>query len=166
MADDKLNVDEPHEELPLSKAAQYLLEECRMVLPGIQALFGFQLVVVFSPGFEQKLNGTERLLHFFAMVLVAIAVALIMTPAALHRATGSKLVTETFINTSARLLLWSMLPLAMAVSTEFYLIARVIIGGKWVVLIALALFTMFVMLWFVLPRTRDLQRKIIRMNGK
>ena len=36
-------IDEPQrpeahrEELPLSKAAQYLLEECRMALPGIQA---------------------------------------------------------------------------------------------------------------------------------
>jgi Family of unknown function (DUF6328) len=166
MRDDKLNVDERHEELPLSKAAQYLLEECRMVLPGIQALFGFQLVVVFSPGFETKLNETERLLHFLAMILVALAVALIMTPAALHRGTGSKLVTETFINTSARLLLWSMLPLAVAVSIEFYLIARVIIGGKWVALIALALFTIFVMLWFVLPRARALQRRISRTNGK
>src|SRR4030095_6081294 len=123
MADEKRNIDEPHEELPLSTAAQYLLEECRMVLPGIQALFGFQLVVVFSPGFEQKLNGTEQLLHFFAMVLVALAVAIIMTPAALHRGTGSKLVTETFIGTSARLLLSSMLPLAVAISIEFYLIA-------------------------------------------
>jgi len=39
------------EDLPLSKAAQLLLEECRMVLPGIQALFGFQLIVVFNSRF-------------------------------------------------------------------------------------------------------------------
>lgn len=31
-----------HEALPLSEAVTHLLEECRMVLPGIQALFGFQ----------------------------------------------------------------------------------------------------------------------------
>jgi hypothetical protein len=165
MADEKRNIDEPHEELPLSKAAQYLLEECRMVLPGIQALFGFQLVVVFSPGFEQKLNGTEQLLHFFAMVLVALAVAIIMTPAALHRGTGSKLVTETFIGTSARLLLSSMLPLAVAISIEFYLIARVIIGSKWVWLLALLLFGIFSFLWFLLPRVHALQRAITRRNG-
>ena len=42
------NPEEAREELPLSKAAEYLLEECRMVLPGIQALFGFQLVAVFN----------------------------------------------------------------------------------------------------------------------
>jgi hypothetical protein len=31
-----------------------------MVLPGIQALFGFQLIVVFNPAFNERLNGTEH----------------------------------------------------------------------------------------------------------
>src|SRR4051812_37057415 len=80
--------DEKHEELPLTKAAEYLLDECRMVLPGIQALFGFQLIAVFSPAFEQKLNASEQRLHLLAIALVATAVAVIMTPAALHRQKG------------------------------------------------------------------------------
>ena len=92
------------EELPLSRAAQYLLEECRMVLPGMQALFGFQLIVVFSPGFAEKLNQTEHLIHFFAIMLVTVAIALIMTPAALHRAVGSRLVTARLLALSATLL--------------------------------------------------------------
>jgi hypothetical protein len=37
------------EELTLTDAAGRLLDECRMVLPGIQALFGFQLIAVFNP---------------------------------------------------------------------------------------------------------------------
>ena len=40
------------EELTLSEAAKYLLDECRMVLPGIQALFGFQLIAVFNSAFH------------------------------------------------------------------------------------------------------------------
>lgn len=36
------------EKLPLSKAAEQLLEECRMVLPGIQALFGFHAASSFG----------------------------------------------------------------------------------------------------------------------
>ena len=43
------------EEVRLDSAASHLLEECRMVLPGIQALFGFQLIAVFNDGFEHKL---------------------------------------------------------------------------------------------------------------
>ncbi len=154
------NTREQSEELSLSKAAQYLLEECRMVLPGIQALFGFQLVVVFSPGFSEKLTRPEQMVHFVAITLIAVAVAIIMTPAALHRGTGSKNVTATFINLSARLLFWSMMPLAFGICLDFYLIARVITGGRWVSLLAVALFTIFISLWFVLPRAHAMQKAI------
>jgi len=37
------------EQLPLSKAAEHLLDECRMSYR-YPALFGFQLIAVFSPG--------------------------------------------------------------------------------------------------------------------
>src|SRR4051794_7658519 len=85
---DETNTNEPErEKLPLAKAAQYLLEECRTVLPGIQALFGFQLIAVFNQGFSQKLSAGEQRLHLLAMTLVAIAIALIMSPAAHHRQT-------------------------------------------------------------------------------
>jgi hypothetical protein len=51
-----VNTKLPIEHLPLSKAAQLLLEECRMVLPGIQALFGFQLIAVFNARFAERLD--------------------------------------------------------------------------------------------------------------
>jgi len=68
-----------------SDTVTHLLEECRMVLPGIQALFGFQLIAVFNPAFSEKLHWYEQCLHLTAIGLVAIAVALVMTPAAYHR---------------------------------------------------------------------------------
>src|SRR5213075_1013539 len=108
------------EEISLDAAAAHLLEECRMVLPGIQALFGFQLVAVFNSAFDQKLDATGRSLHLVAIGLVAIAVALIMTPAAFHRQTGTHEVTETFVRLSTRLLLFSMLPLSVAICLDFY----------------------------------------------
>ena len=66
------------EALPLPAAVTHLLEECRMVLPGIQALFGFQLIAVFNQGFSEKLSVTEQRLHWLAFGLVAIAIALVM----------------------------------------------------------------------------------------
>ena len=39
-----------------SDTVTHLLEECRMVLPGIQALFGFQLIAVFNAAFWEKLH--------------------------------------------------------------------------------------------------------------
>jgi hypothetical protein len=148
---------EGREELPLSKAAEFLLDECRMVLPGIQALFGFQLIAVFNSGFSEKLTPFEQRIHLLAIVLVAIAVALIMTPAALHRASGATAVHETVLRLSSRLLRCSMAPLAISISLEFYLIARIITESQLVPVIAGALFTIFVFLWYVLPLSKSLQ---------
>src|SRR5689334_14420709 len=111
--------DEELEKVSLARSADYLLEECRMVLPGIQALFGFQLMVVFSPGFADRLGTKDQRLHLLAIGLVALSVALIMTPAAYHRQTGTREITAGFIRTSTRLLLWSMMPLATAICVDF-----------------------------------------------
>ena len=51
------------EEVKLDSAASHLLEECRMVLPGIQALFGFQLIAVSNQGFSEKLSALQERLH-------------------------------------------------------------------------------------------------------
>src|SRR5262249_22307825 len=148
--------NERREELPLTKAAEYLLRECRMVLPGIQALFGFQLIAVFNSTFEERLSIREQRLHLLAIAFVAVAVALIMTPAALHRQKGAYEVTSLFVQVSSRLLLWSMAPLAFSISIDFYLVSRLIVGSQWVALLATVLFVLFLALWFVLPRTERL----------
>ena len=77
------------EQISLDSAARHLLEECRMVLPGIQALFGFQLIAVFNQGFDEKLSGDAQMVHLVALVLTALSMALVMTPAALHRHGGA-----------------------------------------------------------------------------
>ena len=151
---------ERRETVPLSQAARYLLEECRMVLPGIQALFGFQLIAVFNTVFDERLSSAEQCLHLGAIALSAVAVALIMTPAAYHRQTGPEIVTETFIRISTRLMLWSMLPLAVSICVDFYLIGRVILESYFAALIAAALVAVFAVLWIVLPRVRALQRLV------
>ena len=72
------------EKLPLPQAVSLLLDECRMVLPGLQALFGFQLIAVFNQRFSQELSLAEQEMHLRALGLVAISGALVMIPAAYH----------------------------------------------------------------------------------
>src|SRR6185503_13946267 len=98
------------ETLSLSEAVTHLLEECRMVLPGVQALFGFQLIAVFNSTFRERLTPTEQIIHLVAISLVAMSVALIMAPAAYHRQTNPEKATENFIELASYLLLGSMLP--------------------------------------------------------
>jgi hypothetical protein len=129
-----------------------------MVLPGIQALFGFQLIVVFHPTFSEKLGPTEQILHLVAIGLIAAAIAIIMAPAAYHRQTDSRQVTAKFIRLSTRLLLWSMGPLALSISIEFYLVGRIITGPSVMLPIVVALLALFGLLWIALPRFRALER--------
>src|SRR3954464_9268726 len=117
------------EKISLDSAAAHLLEECRMVLPGIQALFGFQLIAVFNDGFSQKLPEGGQILHYAAIVLVAVAIALVMTPAAIHRRTSQREVSERFIWLSSGLVLASMVPLAIGLCLEGYLIGILVLQG-------------------------------------
>ena len=160
MVDDE--TQEEREELPLARAAEYLLVECRTIVPGIQALFGFQLVSVFSQRFAEQLSRSEQLLHLVAIILVVIAMALIMTPAAYHRETGGREVTSTFLTISAKLVVASMVPLALALCLDFYLVARVVLGGFLVPILSVMLFITCITLWFGLPRWRGLQRVLSR----
>ncbi len=140
------------EELSLSRAAQILLEECRTVLPGIQTLFGFQLIVVFNGNFDRLLSVGEQHLHLVACGLVAISIALIMTPAAYHRHTGPQFITKRLVRLYTRLVLLSMPPLALSICMEVYLISRVI-AGDWIAsVVAPTLLGIIAFLWFILPR--------------
>lgn len=143
------------ETLPLSEAVTHLLEECRMVLPGVQALFGFQLIAVFNSTFRERLTPTEQIIHLVAIGLVTMSVALIMAPAAYHRQTNPEEATESFIRLATYLLLGSMFPLMVGITLDFYLIARLILENNILsLLLSVALLIWFATFWFLLPRFR------------
>jgi hypothetical protein len=127
-----------------------------MVLPGIQALFGFQLVAVFNQRFE-SLTRFEQGLHYISITLVAIAVAIVMTPAAYHRIQGVDRVSQRFIDVSSRLLLAGMVPLGTGLCIDYYLIGRLIFDSQWLALAAGALLGVFAFLWLVFPRSKYLR---------
>jgi len=141
------------EQVTLDKAAQHMLEECRMVLPGIQALFGFQLIAVFNEGFAEKLSGPQQMMHLAAIILVAVAIALVMAPAALHRQAEPQEVSERFVWLSSQLLLASMFPLAIAICLDTWLVSSVIVGDEAAgAAVAMPLLIVFGLFWLVLPR--------------
>ena len=148
-------------DLPVDKAATLVLDESRMILPGIQALFGFQLTIVFSDAFTQKLTVFEQRLHLLSIALLLITTMTIMTQAVFHRQTSDQDVDDEFIRVGTRLLLISMVPLAISVCIEFYLISRLIINNIALsLLFAIAMFALFLLFWLVLPRNETLRRLI------
>ena len=147
------NSSPEQQELSLNDAASHVLEECRTVVPGMQALFGFQLIAVFTTSFKEELSPTERVLHLVAILLVTIAVALVIAPAALHRQMEPMAVSRRFISISSRLLMASMPPLAAGICLDVYIVARVILGTSvGAAIIAALLLGVFIVFWLVVPR--------------
>jgi hypothetical protein len=140
------------EDIKLDSAASHILEECRMVLPGIQALFGFQLIAVFNQGFGEKLSHVEQLVHLAALVLTVIATVLVMTPAALHRQAEPRRVSERFVWLASNMVLAAMYPLAVAVALDVYVVASVITKSDTLgAALAVVILIVFVALWIFVP---------------
>lgn len=138
----------------LMDVVSHLLEECRMVLPGIQALFGFQLIAVFNQRFPQIPYG-HQVAHLAATGLVALAAALVMTPAAYHRSVDPRGASDRFVRVSTRLLLLSMALLAAGVAMDFFIISSMVLGHPVAsTLLGCGLFAMLAALWFVFPNWR------------
>ena len=139
--------------LSLEQAVSLLLEECRMVVPGVQALFGFQLIAVFTDAFGRELSAGEQRLHIAAVVLGVLALGLVMAPAAVHRQAEPHAVSDRFVHVASRLLLFSMIPLGLAISLDAYVVSRVVFHSRGAALaVSGSLFTFLMLVWLVLPR--------------
>lgn len=144
---------------PLDKQVDHTLQEARMVLPGVQALFGFQLMAVFNPRFAEALSAAQQRLHLWAVVLVAVSVALIMSPAAYHRQAEPEQVSSRLRAYGSRMLALAMAPLAAATALDLYLVAQVITHDtRLAAAIAASVGAFFVVFWYVVPLARRATR--------
>jgi len=146
-------------ELPVDQATTLVLDESRMILPGIQALFGFQLMVVFSDAFSEKLSMPEQRLHLLSIALLLVTTMSIMAQPVFHRQTAVKHVEDEFVHIASRLMLLGMVPLVISVCLEFYLISRLILENVLIsIIFSLGIFALFLLFWIGLPRMQWLQR--------
>jgi hypothetical protein len=109
------------ERTPLSTKIEQMLTEARVVLPGAQALFGFQLICVLSEAFE-KLPGESKIIHALSAGCVALAVMLLMAPAAYHRIVWNGEDTNEFHRTGSILVTVATLPLAFGLAGDAYVV--------------------------------------------
>jgi hypothetical protein len=135
----------------LEEEATHVTDEARMVLPGVQAVLGFQLIAVFNQRF-QEFSAGEQLLHLGAFLLMALAMGLVMTPAAYHRQVERGRVSRRFVDLSSSLLTFAMLPLIAGVCLDTYLIAWLILKKQdWAVIVAAGTALLLAGLWYGLP---------------
>lgn len=136
----------------LEEEATHATDEARMVLPGVQAILGFQLIAVFNQRFEELSEG-DQLLHLVAFFLVALAMGLIMAPAAYHRQVERRCVTRRFVDLASLFLSLALVPLLLGLALDTYILVRLVTqsaaAGLWC---ALAVATVLGALWFGLPQ--------------
>ena len=66
---------------PLDVRVEQMLTEARVLIPGAQALFGFQLAVMLTDAFGE-LAVSAKVVHLTALCCIVLAMILLMAPAA------------------------------------------------------------------------------------
>ena len=106
----------------LSDKIKHVLTETRVVLPGAQALLGFQLVTILMDGFE-ALPDVSKYVHLISLCLIAASIILLMTPAAYHRIVENGEESEQFHDFAGRILLAAMAALGLGVCGDLFVVA-------------------------------------------
>lgn len=139
---------------PLHARIQHVLTEARVILPGAQALLGFQFASILVTGFT-KLPRSSQLVHLASLAMVALATILLIAPAAYHRIVEHGEDTEHFHSTASKLVLSALPPLALGVAGDFYVVARKILGSTAAgIACAAAMLVFALVLWFALSFIR------------
>jgi hypothetical protein len=131
-----------------------VIEEARMVIPGVQALFGFQTMAVFNQRFDD-LPASGVTVYLAGLGLLALAIALLMAPASYHRIAERGQVSRHMINLASRLISLGMIPLAVALALDIYIVCLAALDDARVgVVAACVAFTAFAGFWFAFPLAR------------
>jgi hypothetical protein len=140
--------DEKQSGTKLKDKIEQALTEIRVVLPGAQALLGFQFASLLVEGFE-KLPQGSKYVHFVSLSLIALSVIMMMTPAAYHRLVERGEQTEHFHRFASRMMLASMIPLALGITGDFYVVARKITeSDAFSIAASMFMLAIFYGLWF------------------
>jgi len=145
-------VKPPQEEKThLHMKIEQMLTESRVVLPGAQAMLGFQFVVTMTKAFAE-LPDAVRNIHFAALACVALSIMLLITPAAVHRITFRGLDVERVHGIGSMLVTTALVPLALGLSADFFVAGFKMLGNPQAAGIAAGVVLMgLAALWYALP---------------
>ena len=163
----KENRSNSAEASPLKDKIKHVLTEARMVLPGAQALLGFQFAIFLMETFD-KIPDSSKYIHLTSLVFTALCIILLMTPAAYHRIVEEGENTESFYQLASRMVLAAMVPLALGLSGDFYIVIRQVTSSIYLGIAgASSLLIFFYGLWFgfTLYLKNHRSAQMIRLEG-
>jgi uncharacterized membrane protein YidH (DUF202 family) len=112
--------DESHAER-VDRELMELLNELRVALPGVQFLFAFLLVVPFQQATDRATD-LQRDVYLVTLVAAVVATALLIAPAAQHRALFRQHDKEALLRRSNRLAFSGLCVLAVAIVSAVLLV--------------------------------------------
>ena len=101
------------------------LTELRVILPGAQALFGFQVSAVLTDSFH-SLSATSAAVHLTSMGLVVVAIILLIAPATYHRIAACGNADEAVLRYTVTMMLPAEGLIALGLVGDAYVTVRVI----------------------------------------
>jgi hypothetical protein len=146
-----------HPKERLDRELGELLEEIRVLLPGIEILFGFLIILPFSEGFG-RVSGYERGVYLASLLATACGLALCVAPTTYHRLRFREGDKEHLLFAANRMVIAASVLIALGIVLSVYLVVQAIVPGAWAAAIAVGMAAWFAGLWFGLPlfrRARD-----------
>jgi hypothetical protein len=144
----------------LDRNLDQLLQELRVVLPGVQVLFAFLLAVPFSSRFGD-VDDFERNLYFVDLLLSALAVACLMAPSIQHRILFRRHQERYLVSVGTALTIAGMTALALAIVLSLVLVAHFLFGAGAAWAAGGLAFFAFAVIWYALPLGRRLRHPVI-----
>jgi predicted membrane channel-forming protein YqfA (hemolysin III family) len=130
-----------------------LLNEIRVLLPGVQVLFAFLLTAPFASGFE-KVTEFQRDLYAICLLSALAATACLVAPTTYHRIQWRQRDKEALLRTSNRLTIAGSMFLALSLTCSILLVGDYLFD-RWVAILASAITALgFGVLWYAIPLVR------------
>lgn len=130
-----------------------LLQELRVVLPGVQVLFAFLLAVPFQQNFS-KVTEFQKDVYFGTLMMTALSAALLMSPSAYHRLTFRLQQKDHLIFLSNRFAIVGLGALALGMTGAIVLVTDFLFGAIPTILAGTASLGFFAVFWYALPLKR------------
>ena len=127
-----------------------LLQELRVVLPGVQFLFGFLLTVPFDNGFKE-VTSLEKGIFFVALAAAAAATVFLMAPPVNHRLRWREHDRERLLQTSNRNTIIGTTLLALAITAALFVVTSFIFATGPAVATAVAIAALTAIVWYLVP---------------
>jgi hypothetical protein len=127
-----------------------LLQELRVVLPGVQVLFAFLLTVPFSAQFG-SVTQLQQVVFFGTLVCTALSAGLLLAPSAHHRLLWRQQARERRLRVANRLVIAGLILLVLAMVGVMFVITDVLFGSVAAAVATAAISGFFLYVWFVMP---------------